>query len=92
MQRYGDFRGFATILLTFKRICCDKEGGLRQIVIMKLKAVVKGHSGTHSGPSVSLIVLEAGSYHLLTQFMNMGEDFTFPLSRRLLEAIDIVTQ
>ena len=36
--------------------------------------------------------LEAGSYHLLTQFMNMGEDFSFPLSRRLLEAIDIVTQ
>ena len=36
--------------------------------------------------------LEAGSYHLLTQFMNMGEDFTFPLSRRLLEAIDIVAQ
>ena len=36
--------------------------------------------------------LEAGSYHLLTQFMNMGKDFTFPLSRRLLEAIDIVTQ
>ena len=36
--------------------------------------------------------LEAGSYHLLTQFMNMGEDFTFPLSRRLLETIDIVTQ
>ena len=42
MQRYGDFRGFATILLTFNRICCDKEGGLRQIVIMKLKAVVNG--------------------------------------------------
>ena len=36
--------------------------------------------------------LEAGSYHLLTQFMNMGEDFTFPLSRRLLETIDIVAQ
>jgi len=36
--------------------------------------------------------LEAGSYHLLTQFMNMGKDFTFPLSRRLLEAIDILLQ
>ena len=36
--------------------------------------------------------LEAGSYHLITQLMNMGEDFTFPLSRRLLETIDIVTQ
>ena len=31
MQRYGDFHGFATILLTFERVCCDKWGKMRQI-------------------------------------------------------------
>ena len=41
MQRYGDFRKFATILPNFKRTCCDRQGKLRQIVFMRLSFVVK---------------------------------------------------
>jgi hypothetical protein len=39
MQRYGDFQGFATILLTFERVCCDKWGKMRQIEQIRSKFV-----------------------------------------------------
>ena len=58
---------------------------------MRKKLKIKITECAHARVRVNFL-LEAGSYHLLTQFMNMGKDFTFPLSRRLLETIDIVTQ